>query len=594
MNHTKAFLKTGQIVQGKIVKLYPNNKAQIQIGSQTMIAQLEASLTIGENYHFQVTSNADVTHLKVIGEQLQRNASENMHTLLQGLGMKATKANIALMQQLIKDKIPFDRNQLIAAFQLLEGAKDKGQAQLVIKEMLVHKLPFTDSIFQALFTKATNGFSEQLNSLLQQLKQDTNQTPLKESLIEHLASLTEHPNSTKGTLIKHVLSEIGSNETNFFITAKASGLVDKNVNFPTWKTDWQSFAKESFGNVPVNRITMSNEQLTSLSMPFKLNVSEVLHALEHALENKGDLIRQSQTLLGQFSAMISKANIHQTPLSENDFSELKTQIENKLLPLMSNKQQQQVRTLVQNNSTSLEQLQTILKTLANDQIYTKMGQLIKNINFEENVLVAKPHEAFRFQLKQVLQSIGLAHEYNLAHDLPEQQSTTVKSMILQLLQQGDGVTNDRAQQLLQFINGMQIQSISDTTNFLQASLQIPGEKLALNMDLQLEFEGKKTESGKIDPAYCRILFYLDLTNLKETIVDMNIQKRSVAVTVYNDNPYVLDQSLRLKPMLKEGLNNLDYHLSTITVKPLKQMDGEKNKVSKKVENNSYQGVDYRI
>lgn len=165
---------------------------------------------------------------------------------------------------------------------------------------------------------------------------------------------------------------------------------------------------------------------------------------------------------------------------------------------------------------------------------------------------------------------------------------------MQPVQQSDGAINDRANQLLHFINGMQIQSVNDGPNFLQASIQIPGEKMNLNNDLQLEFEGKKTESGKIDPAYCRILFYLHLTNLKETIVDMNIQKRSVAVTIFNENPTILDQSDRVKTALREGLTALNYNLSTITLKALNQKEVTKNNTPIKTEDHLYQGVDYRI
>lgn len=578
VNQTKSLLKPGQIVQGKIVKLYPNNKAQIQLGSQTMIAQLEASLTIGENYHFQVKSNGDVTHLKVVGERLKRSVNDNMQMLLQGLGMKATKANIALMEQVMKDKIPFDRDELMQAFHILGGAQNKEQAQSVIKEMLGHKLPLTDSIFQALYTKSTNGFGDQLNSLLQQLRGDTNQTPLKTALIERISPLTEHSISNKEIISKQILAEIESNQTNLLVIAKSTGLVNEKVDFSTWKTGWQNFVKSK----------------PDAPLPFQLNTSELLHALEQTVNDKGRILKQSQTIEQQFSSMINKATIHQVPLSVNNFTELKAVIETKLLPLMSDKQQQQVRKLLQNNSTSLEQLQTLLKTFSNEQTYAQIESLMKGVSFGENELGSKPGADFMAQVKQVLQSIGLADEHYLANNLLEKQSGTIKSMLTQLLQQSDGITNDRAQQLLHFVNGMQIQSVNDTVNFLQASIQIPGEKLTLNGDLQLEFEGKKTESGKIDPAYCRILFYLNLTNLKETVIDMNIQKRAVSVTVFNDNNTISDHSLALKPMLRDGLSALGYHLSTITVKPLKQTTMAKNNISKRTENNSYQGVDYRV
>lgn len=594
VNHSQPFLKQGQIVQGKIVKLFPNNKAQIQIGSQKMIAQLEASLSIGENYHFQVKANGDVVHLKVIGEQLKGNVAGNMQMLLEGLGIKATKATISLMQALMREKVPFDREQLMKALQLVGSASNKMQAQSVMKEMLVHKLPITDSVFQALYTKSTSGFSEQLTNLLQQLKQDTKQAPVKQGLIDRLSSLTEHTNSTKGTLIKHILTELDSTKTNFLAAAKAAGFVNENVTDFSWKTEWQNFSKINFGSTMAKDTVISNQKLSSLALPFNINESDMLSTFKQFVANKESIMGHAQTLLREFSPALNKANIHQTALSSEEFSHLKLQVEQKLIPTLSSNQQQRLRTLLQNNPVALEQLHTLFKTYANEQTTAQIDKLVKNVNSGNNFVLSKPHEQFLTQLKQVLQSTGFVHEYQIANNLPEQHSATIKSMVLQLLQQNDGVVSDRAQQLLQFINGMQIQSVNETTNFLQASLLVPGEKLALNKDLQLEFEGKKTEDGKIDPAYCRILFYLDLSNLEETVIDMHVQKRAVAVTIFNDSTSILNHASTLKPMLKEGLKGLDYHLSTISVKPLKQMDVDREKASNRTENNSYKGVDYRI
>src|SRR5690625_2754620 len=144
----------------------------------------------------------------------------------------------------------------------------------------------------------------------------------------------------------------------------------------------------------------------------------------------------------------------------------------------------------------------------------------------EAFLTMTPKEQFLTHLKQVLLFTGLTHENLVKQDLAQRQSETVKSMLIQMIQQHDGVNQERAQQLLHFINGLQLKSVNETSNFIQASLQIPGEKLALNSDLHLDIEGEKTENGMVNPNHCRILFYLDLKNLKETIIDMHIQKRT--------------------------------------------------------------------
>lgn len=44
-------LKIGNITKGKILKLYPNQKAFIQLGSQAIVAQLQASLSVDTSYY---------------------------------------------------------------------------------------------------------------------------------------------------------------------------------------------------------------------------------------------------------------------------------------------------------------------------------------------------------------------------------------------------------------------------------------------------------------------------------------------------------------------------------------------------------------
>lgn len=47
-------LKNGQILIGKVNKVFPDQTAEVQIGHQKMIANLEIPLRSGEMYWFQV------------------------------------------------------------------------------------------------------------------------------------------------------------------------------------------------------------------------------------------------------------------------------------------------------------------------------------------------------------------------------------------------------------------------------------------------------------------------------------------------------------------------------------------------------------
>ncbi len=94
----------------------------------------------------------------------------------------------------------------------------------------------------------------------------------------------------------------------------------------------------------------------------------------------------------------------------------------------------------------------------------------------------------------------------------------------------------------------------------------------------------------MDTDYCRILFYLTMATLKETIVDVHIQQRIVHISIINDTPHVELYASALEPSLKEKLAEHGYTLSAVSVKlPI-------NKRSERllVEPFSYKGVDYRV
>lgn len=109
-------------------------------------------------------------------------------------------------------------------------------------------------------------------------------------------------------------------------------------------------------------------------------------------------------------------------------------------------------------------------------------------------------------------------------------------------------------------------------------------------DVTIQWRGKQRENGKMDTDYCRILFYLTLATLKETIVDVHIQQRIVHISIINDTPRVELYASDLEPSLKEKLAEHGYTLSSISVKT--PMNKRSDRLL--VEPFSYKGVDYRI
>jgi hypothetical protein len=71
---------------------------------------------------------------------------------------------------------------------------------------------------------------------------------------------------------------------------------------------------------------------------------------------------------------------------------------------------------------------------------------------------------------------------------------------------------------------------------------------------------------------------------------MHVQNRNVTITVFNDHPKLRSLSSKLQPLLKKGLEEMNYYLSTVTFKPL----NEERKQLHDANPFGYQGVDYRV
>src|SRR5690625_841239 len=115
--------------------------------------------------------------------------------------------------------------------------------------------------------------------------------------------------------------------------------------------------------------------------------------------------------------------------------------------------------------------------------------------------------------------LGLNYEHDLVNNFNHMNQSSIKGQLLQLIQSSDPISQEQLQQFIQYINGAQIQSVQDDGHFVQANLILLGKEFHFTQDIHMSFESRKKPDGKIDPRFCRILFYLDLFYLKETVID---------------------------------------------------------------------------
>jgi hypothetical protein len=211
-------------------------------------------------------------------------------------------------------------------------------------------------------------------------------------------------------------------------------------------------------------------------------------------------------------------------------------------------------------------------------------------------------DLFHPTLKKLIESIGLQYERNYFDNLKGLDSELVKQdnlkgLLLQYLAEHPNNSNkEPAEQLLHRITGMQLLS-KDMGPIQQVIMQIPIPFWNNNTEVTLQWSGRKTEDGKIDPNFCRVLFYLDLENLKETVVDLHIQNRILSIKIINEHHQLMKDFKPFEFILKENLKKINYHLSSVLFEhPQKQSFDKRSQsvVPKAYQNQSYTGVDIKV
>lgn len=582
-------LRNGQIVRGEVLKLYPGNKAMIQVGSKTLVAQLGVSLTLGDRYHFQVQMTDEAIYLKVLGDKLKQQSVKSSSNLLKQLGLKTTKDNIALIQSLISDTIPFNIEQLKRAFNILEKESNKDQARNTLKNMLTADLPITKSIFDALNTQGKSDFTEQLKLLQNLLNQQSNHTALElragsriEQIVGPLLTIDE-------MIEKELLSSVSKKQESLFNALKLTGLIKPETEYAIWKADLEA----SLGGNTSFTANMANHMTNGVYPSQKLDRTSIVATLKQLKDNQQVLVENSGKWLSLFSTKVTQAVVSKSPLSPVVFSQASHYISEKVIPYLPEEQQNELRKLLQNNPESLEKLMKMMQPMNDSRVYRAVSHVLEHDQLSAEFISRPVEERLSHYIRQFSTLIGLSYENELVEGTSTQLQNTLKGLLLQLMHQGEGAVKEQASQILNVINGLQLQSVNEVNNIFYAHLQVPGEKLGLKNEIELKFEGKKKD-GRVDSDYCRIHFYLNLDYLKETIIDMNVQNRSVTVTIYNDSNELKKIAAPFSTPLKKGLESLDYHLSAVLFKSIDSGSTDKSVEKSKVYDTYTKGMDYRV
>ena len=564
--------QTGEMFSAKIVRWLPQNMAEINIKGQKMFAKMEVPLQAGERYWFIVATVKNGLHLKVLANAAEMGTDPKLaaESLVKKLSLPVSPEIKAIAEKMAAEQWVLTKEKMENAAQWLKLTDTKAGLD-ILKLMMDRSLPFTKSVFNSLMS--VMGETDSTHSLLAALREQMASSSPEGDLVPPLMNTLHQIKdpSTKLLAMKFfqkflaLLESGGSSEQD-----AAADLLQK----------WGFLPKEEQNGVRLSDLAIkwlnslfssstdddSFQRLFSSGEIGSKQLSSFLSRLDPAQQELvRDILRESGSKQSQttewaekvYSALLKEA----ASIPENGEISLK-----KLAALLTVSEGQLLK-LVEQEADRTRQLP--LDSLSEgEKLFQGLWEKVKQET--ENHLTGK--DAFAL-LKTMMKLLGADYESNLL-SFTENWKEVLKPQLADLVKdQASGEIKDSAEKLLARLNAYPILS-NDLGAAQTIVMNFPLSFFGLNTDLTIKWSGKKNKDGKLDPDYCRILFYLDLKNLKEVVVDMQVQNRIVTLLIMNDNPELKTIASPLLSNLKEGLQQIRYQLSSVQFKPLDEKNGK--------------------
>ncbi|MFJ8234378.1 hypothetical protein ACIQ34_01395 [Ureibacillus sp. NPDC094379] len=608
-------LKQGQVFHGTIKKLYPDQMAEIQIGSHKLFAKLETPLKAGDSHFFQVSNMNPQTELKVVSGPMSPSISQTqqIQQLLDVMNLPKSPEIQQILSHFVKQQIPISKDQLINAevwIKNLSNGMTKEEALSALQKMIELKMPYTNEVFKALImgTK-TSGMSASLQTFMQQLANESNiQAQTKSNLMQQLQQITKPlEQEVGGVALARTIqvltnpSETNANKLQALNLMKEAGVIPKSATVQNWLS--HSFGQITSQTNDGTKQSNAGQLIQLISKINAENMSQTLNQVKSWISDQQLLTVSQKVELQEVIARFEKL-----PRAENSGELFAKQVHEQLMKAFSTNAASGLFATDQVGLSSKEHLASLLQTNhVNSALLLNVAQKgndspqppVQNmmLQVEAQVQDSINRGAMEQVIKSVLKDLGLSYEAALNQKGSNTQTInqTLKPQLLSLLQ--DPVISqglrESADHLMARLNGMQLLS-GENGHQHQIVMQIPLQFFGKQMDATLQWNGRMKEDGKIDSNYARILFYLDMDSLNETVIDMHVQNRIVTITIFNENEHLNLLAEPLKAALKEGLREKEYQLSGVFLKPMisEQSRSKTNPIQYK--NLQQTGVDIRI
>ncbi|MFF6015121.1 hypothetical protein [Lysinibacillus fusiformis] len=611
-NNQPLALKQGQVFHGTIKKLYPDQMAEIQVGNQKFIAKLEVPLKAGDAHFFQVTGTDPQAELKVVSGPMTSAASpsQQINQLLESMNLPKSAEMQQLLGHFMKAELPISKDQLLQAEMWLKALPEgisKMEALQTIQKMIELKMPMTNEVFQALMSgQKTSGMATIMENFAQLLAKDTVlPEQLKQNLMQQVQAITKPFEVETGSV---VLAKVLENLTNNAATTsekmqalsilKESGIIPNQATLQNWSSMNEGKASQQMqqaGQVVQTILTAKPE-----------NVAQLIEQLKSWTTNQQFLTNDQKQQINQ---LIDRFN--QLPVTKQTVDIFAKQMQDQLLKAFSQNTSNHLFTqdikglsvkdhllsLLKQEVASPLQNEALMRNLVKNSIASSQP-FIQQIVTQADALVqnSMDSKAMEHAMKTVLKNLGISYEATLGNKSADLQMIAhqLKPQLHTLLQETNMTPQlkEAAEMLMTRMNGMQLSS-GENGHQHQLIMQVPLEFFGKRMDATLQWNGRMKDDGKIDANYARVLFYLQMASMQETVIDMQVQNRVVTVTVFNEHSEIQSLAEPLKAALKIGLAEKNYQLSGVFMKQFDEDQTVKNgPVVEQQEEQS--GVDIRV
>lgn len=606
-------LREGQVFHGTIKQLYPDQMAEIQVGGHKLIAKLEVPLTAGDAHFFQVASTGAQTELRVVTGPMPQamGTQQQMAQLLQSMNLPQTKEMQQVMGHFLKTQMPITREQLLQAeawMKALPQGVTKQDALSAMQRMVELKMPFTNDVFQALVQGAkTTGMNAALQNFISQLTNETNlNNELKTSLLAQLQTIAKPlDNETGGVILARAvqtLTDTSASTTNrqqALMLLKEAGVIPQTASMTNWQSQLAQTTSPSLSLQPEQAGQLIGQIMTAKPE----DSTQIIQQVRNFLQNEKLLTVEQKNQLNQ---MVERFT--QLPQTKQTIEVFARQLQDQLLKAFSMNNDNRLFTQNDSGLTVKDQLLSLLKPDAvNDTVMRNLVRssaessqpAIQSLLTEAEAIVRNAVDGRMAEqaIKTVLKGLGISYEAALNSKASDVHSLaqSVKPQLLSLLQDAQlpPALRESAELLMARMNGMQLLS-GENGHQHQLIMQLPLEFFGRQMDATLQWNGRMGKDGKIDANFARILFYLNMESLHETVIDMQVQNRVVTITVFNDDPQLSMLAEPLKQSLKGGLSDKEYQLSGVFIKSLERKDPEKATQNSKKNPEQWNGVDIRV